>query len=104
MPESFLVKKQVAIHEVDRGGDVTYHGPGQLVGYPVMDLTKQERDIKMFVWRIEEVFIRLLGEKYRIAAGRGEQKYTGVWVGNEKITAIGIAVHHYITSHGFALM
>lgn len=92
----------VSIYEVNRGGDVTYHGPGQIVGYPIMDLAKQDKDVKKFVWNIEEVFIRLLKQEYGITAQRDENKYTGVWIGNEKITAIGIAVKRWVTMHGFA--
>jgi lipoyl(octanoyl) transferase len=92
----------VTIFRVGRGGDVTYHGPGQVVGYPILDLSTHGRDIKRFVWNVEEVFVRLLQQEFGIEAGRGEQKYTGVWVGDEKITAIGIAVKRWVTMHGFA--
>lgn len=97
-----LESEGVSIYEVSRGGDVTYHGPGQLVGYPVMDLNDYGRDIKEYVHKIEEVIIRLLGAEFGIEAGRDEGKYTGVWTGNEKITAIGIAVKRWVTMHGFA--
>ena len=70
--------------------------------YPIMDLRNYGKDIKDFVWRIEEVFIRLLKEEYDIEASREDNKYTGVWVGDEKITAIGIAVKKWVTMHGFA--
>ncbi|NSW89664.1 MAG: lipoyl(octanoyl) transferase LipB [Firmicutes bacterium] len=102
VPEDVLKSSGVNIYEVSRGGDVTYHGPGQIVGYPVMDLKRHGRDIKDFVWKIEEVFIRLLKKEYGIEAHREEKKYTGVWIGEEKITAIGIAVKHWVTMHGFA--
>jgi len=92
----------VRVYDVNRGGDVTYHGPGQIVGYPVMDLKEMGRDIKDYVFRIEEVFIRLLSAEFGIKAEREDKKYTGVWVGNEKITAIGIAVRQWVTMHGFA--
>lgn len=101
-PKQALESKGVSIYEVSRGGDVTYHGPGQIVGYPIMDLNNFGKDIKNFVYKIEEVFIRLLKNEYSIEANRDENKYTGVWVGNEKITAIGIAVKHWVTMHGFA--
>lgn len=97
-----LEESGVSIYEVNRGGDVTYHGPGQLVGYPIMDLARQGKDIKKFVWNIEEVFIRLLEQEFGIIAHRDENKYTGVWIGNEKITAIGIAVKRWVSMHGFA--
>ncbi|MCX7711502.1 MAG: lipoyl(octanoyl) transferase LipB [Clostridia bacterium] len=92
----------IGIYEVSRGGDVTYHGPGQMVGYPIMDLNNFGKDIKEFVWKVEEVFIRLLDREYGIKAERDEKKYTGVWVGDSKITAIGIAVKRWVTMHGFA--
>lgn len=90
------------IYEVSRGGDVTYHGPGQIVGYSIVSLDDFGRDIKDFVWKLEEVFIQILEKEYGIKARRDEKKYTGVWVGDEKITAIGIAVKRWITMHGFA--
>jgi lipoyl(octanoyl) transferase len=102
VPREELEANGVSIYEVSRGGDVTYHGPGQLVGYPIMDLAGHGKDIKAFVLNVEEVFIRLLAEQYGITAGRDEKTYTGVWVGNEIITAIGIAVKHWVTMHGFA--
>lgn len=92
----------VGVHEVNRGGDVTYHGPGQVVGYPVMDLRSRDGDAKGFVRDLEEVFIRLLDREYGIPARREEGKFTGVWVGGEKIAAIGIAVRNLVTMHGFA--
>lgn len=97
-----LENQGVSVFEVSRGGDVTYHGPGQIVGYPVMDLKQRGGDIKGYVWGVEEVFIRLLSREFGIEATREEKKYTGVWVGQEKITAIGIAVKHMVTMHGFA--
>ena len=102
LPQKELEAAGVGIFEVSRGGDVTYHGPGQIVGYPIMDLNNYGKDIKGFVWRIEEIFIRLLKDEFNLTACRDENKYTGVWVGNEKITAIGIAVKHWVSMHGFA--
>lgn len=102
LPRQELEASGVSIYEVTRGGDVTYHGPGQIVGYPILDLNNYGKDVKDFVWKVEEVFIRLLKEKYNITADRDEKKYTGVWVGNEKITAIGIAIKRWVTMHGFA--
>ncbi len=99
---SRLEEMGVKIYDVNRGGDITYHGPGQIVGYPVIDLNNIGRDIKEFVWKVEEVFIRLLDREYGIAAEREEKKYTGVWVEDSKITAIGIAVRQWVTMHGFA--
>ncbi|HOJ09785.1 MAG TPA: lipoyl(octanoyl) transferase LipB [Clostridiales bacterium] len=102
VPEEYLKANNIKVYEISRGGDVTYHGPGQIVGYPIMDLHNYGKDIKDFVWKIEETFIRLLKEEYGIEACREENKYTGVWVGEEKITAIGIAVKKWVTMHGFA--
>lgn len=102
IPSQVLRENGVEIHEVSRGGDVTYHGPGQIVGYPIFDLNNHGKDIKDFVWKIEEVFIRLLDKEFGIKALRDEKKYTGVWVGDSKITAIGIAVKRWVTMHGFA--
>ncbi|MBZ4654567.1 MAG: Octanoyltransferase [Peptococcaceae bacterium] len=100
-PEEVLKAQGVNIYEVNRGGDVTYHGPGQIVGYPILDLKKHGRDIPDFFRKIEETFIQLLKEEYGITAGRNS-KYPGVWVGDEKITAIGCAVKRWVTMHGFA--
>lgn len=101
-PREMLEAMGVSIYETNRGGDVTYHGPGQIVGYPVVDLNNFGRDVKEFVRLIEEAFILLLREKYGIEAHREDNKYTGVWVGRDKITAIGIAVKRWVTMHGFA--
>lgn len=97
-----LKNKNIDIYEVNRGGDVTYHGPGQIVGYPIINLSNYGHDIKKFIWNIEEVFIRLLQKEFDIIAQREDKKYTGVWIGDKKITAIGIAVKHWVTMHGFA--
>jgi lipoyl(octanoyl) transferase len=100
-PKCILDAEGIEIFEVNRGGDITYHGPGQIVGYPILDLHNYGTDIHLFVHNIEEVFIQLLKCKYNIAATRIKE-YTGVWVGNEKITAIGFAVKRWVTMHGFA--
>lgn len=88
------------LFETDRGGDVTYHGPGQLVGYPILDLTRHRRDLSWYMHSLEEVFIRVASE-YGIAAGRiaGAR---GAWVGNDKMVAMGVHVSRWVTSHGFA--
>ncbi|CUH94758.1 hypothetical protein P22_0824 [Propionispora sp. 2/2-37] len=96
-----LNEKQCEVYHVDRGGDVTYHGPGQLVGYPLLDLRQHGRDVHAYVNNLEEVIIRTLAD-FGIVAGRDE-KYTGVWVGNEKICAIGIGARNWLSFHGFAL-
>ena len=100
-PEAELTKLGVKIVKTNRGGDVTYHGPGQVVGYPIIDLKGHGRSIKGYVNKIEETFIQLLKQEYGIMAGR-EDKYHGVWIGDEKITAIGCAVKRWVTMHGFA--
>lgn len=102
LPLDMLAANGVKTYEVSRGGDVTYHGPGQVIGYPIVDLAEHGRDIKQFVRNIEELFIRLLDREFGITAHREEKKFTGVWVGDEKITAIGIAVKRWVTMHGFA--
>ena len=101
-PKDSLNKDGVSIYEVARGGDATYHGPGQIVGYPIIHLEDCKLSVKNYVEKLEEVFIRLLRERYDIEAHSEEKKYTGVWVGSEKITAIGIEVKHWISRHGFA--
>jgi len=101
VPEDILSEQGISVYRINRGGDVTYHGPGQIVGYPILDLNDQGRDIHLFVSKIEETFIQLLKNEYGITAGRN-QKHTGVWVGDDKITAIGISVKKWVTMHGFA--
>ena len=92
----------IDVFETGRGGDVTYHGPGQLVGYPILDLKPDRCDLHRYVRDLEEVLIRALAS-FGIGAGRKEG-LTGVWVGDEKIAAIGVRVSSgWITSHGFAL-
>jgi len=92
----------IELFETGRGGDVTYHGPGQLVGYPILDLKPDRRDLHRYVRDIEEALIRALAD-FGVEAGR-KQGLTGVWVGDEKIAAIGVRVSSgWITSHGFAL-
>lgn len=99
--EATLSEAGATIERIERGGETTYHGPGQLVGYPIIDLRQWMRSLKRYVHLLEELFIRLLEREYGIAAGR-DAEHRGVWVGEEKITAIGIAVHNRITYHGFA--
>lgn len=102
LPEDKLKEQDVEIFETNRGGDVTYHGPGQIVGYPIMDLTAFDRSIRTFINKLEYVFINLLKEEFNIEAFCEKNKYTGVWVKDKKITAIGIAVNKWVTMHGFA--
>ena len=97
----FLASRGVVIHETGRGGDITYHGPGQIVGYPIVDLKPDRQDVHRYVRDIEEVLIRTAAE-YGIDAGRVDG-LTGVWVGREKLAAIGVRIARWVTSHGFAL-
>lgn len=101
--KEYLKEKGINIYSIKRGGDITYHGLGQLVGYVIFDLKKYGRNIKDFVWKIEESLIRFLKDKYNIESYRGEKKYTGVWVRKDKIMAIGIYVNHWVTMHGFSI-
>jgi len=96
-----LAKKGISILFVDRGGDVTYHGPGQLVGYPIIDLRGRGRDLRQYVRDIEEVIIRTLSD-FGIRACR-DKSHPGVWVGNEEIAAIGLRLRMWVSMHGFAL-
>ena len=96
-----LRRERVRYFETTRGGDITYHGPGQLVGYPILHLGEGKRDVRKYVTNLEEVLIRTVAE-YGITAERAEGK-RGIWVGNEKIAAIGVRIARWVTSHGFAL-
>lgn len=94
----------VAVRESNRGGKVTYHGPGQLVGYPILNLDPDRRDVKRYVTDLEEVLIRTL-KQFGICAARfrAKERATSVWVGNDKIAAIGVHLSRWITTHGFAV-
>ena len=97
-----LADEGIDVFHTDRGGSITYHGPGQLVGYPLFNLKANGKDIHRYVRNLEEVIIRTLGD-FSIV-GHRESKYPGVWVGREKICAVGIRiVHPWCTKHGFAL-
>ncbi len=91
----------ISLFHIERGGDVTYHGPGQLVGYPLFDLRERGRDISRFVTDLEEVMIRTAGD-FSVRAGR-DPGHRGVWVGDRELGAIGISVRRWVTMHGFAL-
>jgi lipoyl(octanoyl) transferase len=100
-PTEELRQRGFEVFETGRGGDVTYHGPGQLVGYPILDLSPDRQDVHRYVRDLEEVMIRAcrdLGVGGTRVAGR-----TGVWVGEEKVGAIGVRLSRWVTSHGFAL-
>lgn len=99
-PES-LAAKGVGLFEAGRGGDVTYHGPGQLVGYPIVDLKPDRCDVHRYVRDLEEVLIQAVA-RFGIGAGR-LGGLTGIWVGQEKLAAIGVRISRWVTSHGFAL-
>ena len=96
-----LARSGIAFYETDRGGDVTYHGPGQIVGYPILDLREWKRDVHAYVRALEQVIIDTLAG-FGITAGR-EAGATGVWTGAGKIAAIGVHISRWVTSHGFAL-
>ncbi|MBI2503673.1 MAG: lipoyl(octanoyl) transferase LipB [Candidatus Latescibacteria bacterium] len=91
----------IEVVPIERGGSITYHGPGQLVGYPILALHPPEQDLHRYVRRLEEVLIRALAGFG--LQGRARPGLTGVWVGEQKVAAIGIHVRHWITMHGFAL-
>ena len=95
-----LQEKKIDVFTIDRGGDVTFHGLGQLVGYPILDLNDHYLDIHRYLRDIEEVLIRTARD-FSIDAGRSEG-YTGVWVKNDKLAAIGVKVSRWVTMHGFA--
>jgi lipoyl(octanoyl) transferase len=94
----------VAVRETDRGGKVTYHGPGQLVGYPVLNLSPDRRDVKRYVTDLEETLIRTLGDwGIRGVRSTRPDRVTSVWVGDDKVAAIGVHLSRWVTTHGFAL-
>ncbi|HXL03012.1 MAG TPA: lipoyl(octanoyl) transferase LipB [Candidatus Atribacteria bacterium] len=102
--ESILEKEGIKVYEIERGGDITYHGSGQIVGYPIINLDFWERDVHLFLRALEEVLIHFL-KRFEVEGFR-LPPYTGVWVNKEipqKIAAIGVAVKKWITYHGFAL-
>jgi lipoyl(octanoyl) transferase len=96
----WLASHGAQVFHTDRGGDVTYHGPGQLVGYPILDLTQHQRDISWYMRSLEEVFIRTARD-WGIEAGRLPGA-AGVWIGDDKLVAMGVHLSRWVTSHGFA--
>jgi len=99
--EEVLSRNGIELHETDRGGDVTYHGPGQLVAYPIFDLREWKRDVVAYVRGLEQVMIAALAG-FGIEA-RQQEGCTGVWVGEAKVAAIGVHLSRWVTSHGLAL-
>jgi lipoyl(octanoyl) transferase len=99
-PAEALRERGFEVFDIGRGGDVTYHGPGQVVGYPILDLSPHRRDVHRYVRDLEEVMIRTCAD-YGIEAGR-VTGLTGTWVGRDKIGAIGVRIARWVTSHGFA--
>ncbi len=99
-----LAQMNVEFHATDRGGDITYHGPGQIVGYPILDLAEHRRDVRWYVSQLEEAMMRATGD-FGVASKRVEGQH-GVWVetpgGEEKVAALGVHLSRWVTSHGFA--
>jgi len=98
---ALLAARGVELFEVERGGDITFHGPGQLVGYPIVNLEQHTQDLHWYLRRLEDVMIRALAS-WDIVAARNPGK-TGVWVGDRKIASIGVHARQWVTWHGFAL-
>ncbi|GMU84877.1 MAG: octanoyltransferase [Ignavibacteriales bacterium] len=99
--KQYLTENNISVVDIDRGGDITYHGPGQLVGYPIIDLKKWKMDSHKYLRALEEVLIRFC-EEYLLTAERIDG-LTGVWINQRKIAAIGIKISRWVTMHGFAL-
>lgn len=99
--EQARAEKSVELFETGRGGDVTYHGPGQLVGYPIINLAPDRQDVRRYVRDIQEVLVRSARDFGVEAEPRGGE-YVGVWVGDDKLAAIGIRISRWVTMHGFA--
>ena len=97
-----LAEQGVVVAPSDRGGQVTFHGPGQLVGYPILDLSPDRRDIRRYVRDLQEVLVRTLAD-FGVEAAGGEGEQIGVWVGKRKIASIGVHLSRWRTTHGFAL-
>ncbi|MFZ3217285.1 MAG: lipoyl(octanoyl) transferase LipB [Candidatus Acidiferrales bacterium] len=102
--ERLLAQMSVTFQDTDRGGDITYHGPGQIVGYPILDLSEHRRDVRWYVWQLEETMLRASAD-FGVAAARVAGRH-GIWVqgpsGEEKLAALGVHLSRWVTSHGFA--
>ncbi len=97
-----LAARGVEVHETNRGGKITYHGPGQLVGYPILDLNPDRRDVRRFIADLQRVLVETLLH-FGVEAQPRHQSYTGVWVGERKIASFGVHLSRWLTMHGFAL-
>lgn len=98
--KDFLSKHKISVFEIDRGGDITYHGPGQIVGYSIIDLKNWKKDTHLYLRSLEEVIIKTCNS-FGLKAGR-KKGLTGVWIKERKICAIGIKINRWVTMHGFA--
>lgn len=98
--EETLHEKEITIFEIDRGGDITYHGPGQIVGYPIIDLNNWQKDTHKYLRALEEVIIKTMN--HFDLEGSRKDGLTGVWINEKKIAAIGIKISRWVTMHGFA--
>ena len=101
VPETFLKEKNIPLVHIERGGDITFHGEGQLVIYPIFDLRKSKITVAGYVASLEEVMLQL-AKKHDVVAGRDERN-NGIWVGDKKLGSVGIAIRHGISFHGLAL-
>lgn len=101
VPPAELAARGITLVRVERGGDITYHGPGQLVAYPILDLAAFGRDVRRYIWRLEETALRLLS-RFGV---RGERRpgTPGVWVGARKIASVGVSISRWVTMHGIAI-
>lgn len=100
-PAAMLEAEAIRVHEVGRGGDVTYHGPGQLVAYPIIDLKPDRKDVRKYVWSLEETMIRTCAD-FGISATRSAG-LNGAWISDRKVGAVGVRISRWVTMHGLAL-
>ena len=100
-PPEVLEARGISVHDVGRGGDVTYHGPGQLVAYPIIDLKPDRRDVRKYMWSLEETMIRTCAD-FGLSATRVEG-LNGAWIGERKVGAVGVRISRWVTMHGLAL-
>lgn len=102
LDQESLARRGIEVHESNRGGQITYHGPGQLVGYPILDLKPDRRDVRRYIQDLQRVLIGTLA-RYGVTAEPRQQPETGVWVGDRKIASFGVHLSRWLTMHGFAL-